>query len=82
MEDDGPVLTFVQGRFAIVLSTTFFIISLGIFQDETRKKAVSTYLVENATDLPPPRYQQDGTLSAIYQQHNNIGESEMIKIIN
>uniref|UniRef100_A0A182J5W1 Uncharacterized protein n=1 Tax=Anopheles atroparvus TaxID=41427 RepID=A0A182J5W1_ANOAO len=31
------------------------------FMDETRKKAASTYLVDGG-DLPPPRYQQDGTL--------------------
>ncbi|XP_062562888.1 nephrin isoform X7 [Armigeres subalbatus] len=31
------------------------------YMDETRKKAASTYLVENA-DMPPPRYQKDGTL--------------------
>lgn len=34
-------------------------------QDETRKKAASTYLVENS-DIPPPRYQKDGTLPAHY----------------
>ncbi|XP_017836908.1 nephrin isoform X1 [Drosophila busckii] len=33
--------------------------------DEARKKAASTYLVENA-DMPPPRYQKDGTLPALY----------------
>ena len=33
--------------------------------DETRKKAASTYLVENA-DMPPPRYQKDGTLPSHY----------------
>ncbi|XP_055601231.1 nephrin isoform X2 [Uranotaenia lowii] len=31
------------------------------YMDETRKKAASTYLVENP-DMPPPRYQKDGTL--------------------
>ncbi|XP_062711778.1 nephrin isoform X5 [Aedes albopictus] len=31
------------------------------YMDETRKKAASTYLVENS-DMPPPRYQKDGTL--------------------
>lgn len=34
-------------------------------QDDTRKKAASTYLVEN-TDMPPPRYQKDGTLPINY----------------
>ncbi|XP_030388023.1 nephrin, partial [Scaptodrosophila lebanonensis] len=33
--------------------------------DEARKKAASTYLVEN-TDMPPPRYQKDGTLPTLY----------------
>ncbi|KAH8299303.1 hypothetical protein KR044_000269, partial [Drosophila immigrans] len=33
--------------------------------DEARKKAASTYLVESA-DMPPPRYQKDGTLPALY----------------
>ncbi|XP_064535994.1 nephrin isoform X5 [Drosophila montana] len=33
--------------------------------DESRKKAASTYLVES-TDMPPPRYQKDGTLPALY----------------
>ncbi|TDG51000.1 hypothetical protein AWZ03_002655 [Drosophila navojoa] len=33
--------------------------------DEARKKAASTYLVES-TDMPPPRYQKDGTLPALY----------------
>ncbi|KAI8035746.1 hypothetical protein M5D96_011496, partial [Drosophila gunungcola] len=37
--------------------------------DEARKKAASTYLVEG-TDMPPPRYQKDGTLPVIYP--NNI----------
>ncbi|XP_017106061.2 nephrin isoform X7 [Drosophila bipectinata] len=37
--------------------------------DEARKKAASTYLVEGA-DMPPPRYQKDGTLPVIYP--NNI----------
>lgn len=35
------------------------------YQDDTRKKAASTYLVEN-TDMPPPRYQKDGTLPINY----------------
>ncbi|XP_059224437.1 nephrin isoform X1 [Stomoxys calcitrans] len=39
--------------------------SQGDYIDEARKKAASTYLVDN-TDLPPPRYQQDGTMPAIY----------------
>ncbi|XP_037915549.1 nephrin isoform X1 [Hermetia illucens] len=34
------------------------------YMDETRKKAASTYLVEN-TDIPPPRYQKDGTLPSL-----------------
>ncbi|XP_070142770.1 nephrin isoform X2 [Drosophila kikkawai] len=37
--------------------------------DEARKKAASTYLVEGS-DMPPPRYQKDGTLPVIYP--NNI----------
>ncbi|BFG03936.1 nephrin [Drosophila madeirensis] len=37
--------------------------------DEARKKAASTYLVEGA-DMPPPRYQKDGTLPVLYP--NNI----------
>lgn len=41
-------------------------------QDETRKKAASTYLVENS-DIPPPRYQKDGTLPVHYP--NNIVNS-------
>ncbi|XP_073844761.1 nephrin adhesion molecule sticks and stones isoform X4 [Musca autumnalis] len=43
--------------------------SQGDYIDEARKKAASTYLVDN-TDLPPPRYQQDGTMPALYP--NNI----------
>ncbi|XP_038107931.1 nephrin isoform X1 [Culex quinquefasciatus] len=39
------------------------------YMDETRKKAASTYLVENS-DMPPPRYQKDGTLP---HYPNNIG---------
>ncbi|XP_065366924.1 nephrin isoform X1 [Calliphora vicina] len=39
--------------------------SQGDYIDEARKKAASTYLVDN-TDLPPPRYQQDGTMPALY----------------
>ncbi|XP_063704148.1 nephrin isoform X1 [Culicoides brevitarsis] len=35
------------------------------YMDETRKKAQSTYLVESA-DMPPPRYQKDGTLPTHY----------------
>lgn len=45
-----------------------------IFQDETRKKAASTYLVENS-DIPPPRYQKDGTLPMNYP--NNTANSGM-----
>lgn len=41
-------------------------------QDDTRKKAASTYLVEN-TDMPPPRYQKDGTLPINYP--NNVPNS-------
>lgn len=41
-------------------------------QDETRKKAASTYLVENS-DMPPPRYQKDGTLPH-YPNNINAGE--------
>ncbi|XP_039488115.1 nephrin isoform X1 [Drosophila santomea] len=37
--------------------------------DEARKKAASTYLVEGS-DMPPPRYQKDGTLPVIYP--NNV----------
>jgi len=48
-------------------------LSVSIFsQDEARKKAASTYLVESA-DMPPPRYQKDGTLPALYP--NNMGKS-------
>ncbi|XP_019890201.1 nephrin isoform X2 [Musca domestica] len=43
--------------------------SQGDYIDEARKKAASTYLVDNS-DLPPPRYQQDGTMPALYP--NNI----------
>lgn len=43
-------------------------------QDETRKKAASTYLVENS-DIPPPRYQKDGTLPMNYP--NNTANSGM-----
>ncbi|KAM7342979.1 nephrin adhesion molecule sticks and stones isoform 3-T4 [Cochliomyia hominivorax] len=39
--------------------------SQGDYIDEARKKAASTYLVDN-TDLPPPRYQQDGTMPGLY----------------
>ncbi|XP_075165766.1 nephrin adhesion molecule sticks and stones isoform X1 [Haematobia irritans] len=39
--------------------------SQGDYIDEARKKAASTYLVDN-TDLPPPRYQQDGTMPTLY----------------
>ncbi|XP_067629154.1 nephrin isoform X1 [Eurosta solidaginis] len=39
------------------------------YTDEARKKAVSTYLVES-TDMPPPRYQKDGTMPVVYP--NNI----------
>ncbi|XP_037944607.1 nephrin [Teleopsis dalmanni] len=35
------------------------------YLDEAHKKAASTYLVES-TDMPPPRYQKDGTLPVIY----------------
>lgn len=45
-----------------------------LFQDETRKKAASTYLVENS-DIPPPRYQKDGTLPMNYP--NNTANSGM-----
>ncbi|XP_031640306.1 nephrin isoform X1 [Contarinia nasturtii] len=41
------------------------------YMDETRKKAASTYLVENS-DIPPPRY-QDGTLPMNYP--NNTANS-------
>ncbi|XP_046865422.1 nephrin isoform X1 [Drosophila willistoni] len=34
--------------------------------DEARKKAASTYLVEGTADMPPPRYQKDGTLPVLY----------------
>ncbi|KAI9583192.1 hypothetical protein GQX74_012409 [Glossina fuscipes] len=40
--------------------------SQGDYIDEARKKAASTYLVENSDLPPPPRYQQDGTLPALY----------------
>lgn len=43
-----------------------------LLQDETRKKAASTYLVENS-DIPPPRYQKDGTLPMNYP--NNTANS-------
>lgn len=43
-----------------------------VLQDETRKKAASTYLVENP-DIPPPRYQKDGTLPNHYP--NNTANS-------
>ncbi|XP_054737167.1 nephrin isoform X3 [Anastrepha obliqua] len=39
------------------------------YTDEARKKAASTYLVES-TDMPPPRYQKDGTMPIVYP--NNI----------
>ncbi|XP_055619098.1 nephrin isoform X2 [Toxorhynchites rutilus septentrionalis] len=55
------------------------------YMDETRKKAASTYLVENS-DMPPPRYQKDGTLphypnninaahtrTLPHPRHNNVG---------
>ncbi|CAD7011504.1 unnamed protein product [Ceratitis capitata] len=35
------------------------------YTDEARKKAVSTYLVES-NDMPPPRYQKDGTMPIVY----------------
>lgn len=47
---------------------------LSLPQDETRKKAASTYLVENS-DVPPPRYQKDGTLPMNYS--NNSANSGM-----
>lgn len=47
---------------------------LSRLQDETRKKAASTYLVENS-DVPPPRYQKDGTLPMSYP--NNSANSGM-----
>lgn len=43
--------------------------------DEARKKAASTYLVENA-DMPPPRYQKDGTLPSLYP--NNLSNSRTL----
>lgn len=52
-----------------------FLFSTFLFlQDETRKKAASTYLVENS-DIPPPRYQKDGTLPMNYP--NNTANSGM-----
>ncbi|XP_069965197.1 nephrin isoform X5 [Bactrocera oleae] len=35
------------------------------YTDEARKKAASTYLVESS-DMPPPRYQKDGTMPIVY----------------
>nr|XP_036227373.1 nephrin isoform X5 [Bactrocera oleae]XP_036227374.1 nephrin isoform X5 [Bactrocera oleae] len=35
------------------------------YTDEARKKAASTYLVEGS-DMPPPRYQKDGTMPIVY----------------
>ncbi|XP_055693660.1 nephrin isoform X2 [Lutzomyia longipalpis] len=35
------------------------------YMDDTRKKVASTYLVEH-NDIPPPRYQRDGTLPCHY----------------
>lgn len=34
-------------------------------QDEANKKAAATYMAENA-DMPPPRYQMDGTLPTMH----------------
>lgn len=60
-------------RFAVAFSDCFpFFILFSLLQDEARKKAASTYLVESA-DMPPPRYQKDGTLPALYP--NNMGKS-------
>lgn len=47
-----------------ILIFNFPVLFFFLFQDETRKKAASTYLVEN-TDIPPPRYQKDGTLPSL-----------------
>ncbi|XP_054089210.1 nephrin isoform X4 [Zeugodacus cucurbitae] len=35
------------------------------YTEEARKKAASTYLVES-NDMPPPRYQKDGTMPIVY----------------
>lgn len=56
--------------FCLLFSSFFGIIFFSL-QDEARKKAASTYLVDN-TDLPPPRYQQDGTMPTLYP--NNMGK--------
>lgn len=47
------------------------------FQDETRKKAASTYLVENP-DIPPPRYQKDGTLPNHHYPSNTANSGKII----
>ncbi|XP_065093879.1 nephrin isoform X2 [Ochlerotatus camptorhynchus] len=47
------------------------------YMDETRKKAASTYLVENS-DMPPPRYQKDGTLPHHYPNNINAAHTRTL----
>lgn len=53
-----------------VLLILLYVISF--LQDETRKKATSTYLLENS-DIPPPRYQKDTGMPS-FLIPNNAGE--------
>ncbi|XP_055703613.1 nephrin [Phlebotomus papatasi] len=44
------------------------------YMDDTRKKVASTYLVEH-NDIPPPRYQRDGTLPCHYPNNTVVNSS-------
>lgn len=78
-----PLISFYLTRFFFFHISFHFFLSCAnngndknnsSLQDETRKKAASTYLVENS-DIPPPRYQKDGTLPMNYP--NNTANSGM-----
>lgn len=57
--------------FLLILLLCYFL----FIQDETRKKATSTYLLENS-DIPPPRYQKDTGMPS-FLIPNNAGEFEV-----